>query len=204
VVRCNRLLRLPELRRDRDVPLGVSVQSNSGSTSGSDIALAGEAGYKYINGAFTHGPIAGMILQRVYVDGFTEAGSVTALGFGSQIRNSVVSELGYQASYDAGQLRPYAKLVWNHEFASSDRLVAASLTTIAAPSFSLPAVILGKDWGTATVGTAIQISERVKGYAAVSSQFAQNSATYYTGEVGLNVSFGPIVTSDMPVKALRK
>jgi outer membrane lipase/esterase len=144
-----------------------------------------------------------VILQRIYVDGFTEASGVTALGFDDQIRNSAVSELGYQAWYDAGKLRPYAKLVWNHELASTDRLVTASLTTIAAPSFSLPAVILGKDWGTATLGTEVLISERVKGYAAFTSQFAQNSTTFYSAQIGLNVSFGPVATADLPVKALR-
>jgi outer membrane lipase/esterase len=187
----------------RDVPLGVSVQDNSGATNGSDISLASEIGYKYSNGTITHGPIAGVILQRIYVDGFTEASGVTALGFDDQIRNSAVSELGYQAWYDAGKLRPYAKLVWNHELASTDRLVTASLTTIAAPSFSLPAVILGKDWGTATLGTEVLISERVKGYAAFTSQFAQNSTTFYSAQIGLNVSFGPVATADLPVKALR-
>jgi outer membrane lipase/esterase len=187
----------------RDVPLGISVQDNSGSTNGSDISLASEIGYKYSNGAITHGPIAGLILQRIYVDGFTEAGGITALSFDDQIRNSAVSELGYQASYDAGKLRPYAKLVWNHELASTDRLVTASLTTIAAPSFSLPAVILGKDWGTATVGKEVLISERVKGYAAFTSQFGQNSTTFYSAQVGLNVSFGPVANADLPVKARR-
>ncbi|HEY2528277.1 MAG TPA: autotransporter domain-containing protein [Xanthobacteraceae bacterium] len=188
---------------NRDVPLGISVQDNSATTDGSDISLASEIGYKFSNSAFTHGPIAGMILQRIYVDGFTEASGITALSFDDQIRNSAVSELGYQVSYDAGQLRPYAKLVWNHELASTDRSVTASLTTIAAPSFSLPAVVLGKDWGTATLGAEVPISDRVKGYAAFTSEFAQNSTNFYSAQVGLNVSFGAVAKADMTVKAAR-
>jgi outer membrane lipase/esterase len=187
----------------RNVPLGISVQDNNGTTNGSDISLAAETGYKFSNGAITHGPIAGMILQYIYVDGFTEASGVTALSFNDQIRYSAVSELGYQASYDIGKLRPYAKLVWEHELVPGDRLVTASLTTVAAPSFSLPAVILGQDWGKAILGTEVLISDRVKGYAALASQFAQRGTTFYSAQIGLNVSLGTVANAYLPVKARR-
>ena len=79
----------------------------------------------------THGPLAGIVLQRINVNGFTETdsfapiGGFTALSFGDQTRNSAVTELGYQASIDFGKWRPFAKLVWNHELASTDRAVTA-------------------------------------------------------------------------------
>jgi uncharacterized protein with beta-barrel porin domain len=69
------------------------------------------------------------VLQHVTVNGFTEAdafssiGGFTALSFAEQTRNSAVSELGYQASIDWGRWRPFAKVVWNHELASTDRSV---------------------------------------------------------------------------------
>jgi outer membrane lipase/esterase len=110
---------------NRLVPIGITIQPNSGNTNGSNYSLAWETGYRFINGQFTHGPVVGFALQRVHVDAFTESGSFTSLSFDEQKRNSAVSELGYQASYDAGVFRPFAKVVWNHEFASTDRLVIA-------------------------------------------------------------------------------
>ena len=47
-------------------------------------------------------------------------GSFTSPSFDEQKRNSAVSELGYQASFDAGVFRPFAKAVWNCELANTD------------------------------------------------------------------------------------
>ena len=138
--------------------------------------------------------MVGIVLQRIRVDGFTEAdalGGFTALSFGDQTRNSAVTELGYQASLTAGIWQPFAKAAWNHELASTDRLVTASLTSIVAPSFSLPAVSLGRDWGTATAGTRVTLGRGVIGYVAAVSQFAQRSVTNYGGQFGLSVAFNP-------------
>jgi outer membrane lipase/esterase len=132
------------------------------------------------------------------VNGFTETdlftadatGGFTALSFAGQVRDSAVTELGYQVSTAIGMWGPYAKLVWNHELVSSNRRVTASLTTIAAPGFSMPAVILGSDWGTATVGTSLALRPGVTAYASFNSEFGQSEATYYGGQVGLNFALG--------------
>lgn len=201
---------------NRQVPLGTSIQSNQGSTNGSNISFAGEVGYDFgvpfgpapakaalsykapVTAAepivLTHGPVAGIILQQVYVDGFTEAnpsGAPTALSFTSQTRNSVVTELGYRASLRFGIWEPYAKLMWDHEFADLNRLVGASLTSIVAPAFSMPAVILGRDWAAATIGTRLKLASDVSGYVALTGQVGQNNAMTYGGQVGLNVAFNP-------------
>ena len=188
---------------NRLVPIGISLQPNSGNTNGSNFSLALETGYKFVSGAFAHGPVVGITLQRVHVGAFTESGSFTSLGFDEQKRNSAVTELGYQATFDAGVWRPFAKAVWNHELASTDRLVTAFLTTIVAPGYSMPAVVFGKDWGTANVGTTIKISNNVTGLVALVGQFAQHNVTIYGAQFGLNVALGPSVP-DMPLKAPRK
>ena len=142
----------------------------------------------------THRPLVGLILQQVYVNAFTEvnpSGVPTALSFGTQTRNSAVTEVGYQASVTYGIWEPYAKLVWDHECADLDRSVTASLTSIVAPSFSMPAVVLGRDWATATLGTRIKLSANVSGYAAVTAEIGQDNATVYGGQVGVNIAFDP-------------
>jgi outer membrane lipase/esterase len=204
---------------NRQVPIGISVQSNTGSTSGSDISFATELGYDFrtaigsarVTGMpvkaptaqlyLTHGPVLGVILQRVHVNGYTETdqfasiGGFTALSFGDQTRNSAVSELGYQASLDLGKWQPFAKVAWNHEWASLDRSVTASLTSTVAPSYSMPAVILGRDWGTETVGARLKLSAGTTGYIAFISELAQKSTTIYGGQIGINVALDPILTS---------
>jgi outer membrane lipase/esterase len=174
---------------NRLVPIGITIQQNNGSTTGDDLSLAGEIGYDFHSGAVTHGPVTGFILQQVRIDGFTESGSFTSLSFGSQIRNSEVGVLGYQARFDWGQWHPFAQLVWDHEFDPLDRMVTASLTTITAPSYSLPAVVLGRDWATATVGTQITLTPAWSGLTSFTAQIGQNHATVFGGLVGLNYAF---------------
>ena len=200
---------------NRQVPIGITVQPNTSSTWGSNLSLALETGYNFgsplgtaapamplkatpVPPSFTHGPVIGITLQQVRVDGFTETdqfaavGGFTALSFLGQTRNSAVSELGYQAGMDVGIWHPFAKLAWNHEMANTDRQVTAFLTTASfAPGYSLPAVELGKDWGTATLGTSMKLARNVTGLATFVGQFAEHDATNYGGQLGINVALGP-------------
>jgi outer membrane lipase/esterase len=199
---------------NRIVPIGITQQSNFGTTTGNDISFAAEFGYNFVTSldtmtspvmslkaasstsvpAITHGPVAGIILQRVFVNGFTEVdqfasiGGFTALSFGDQMRNSAVTELGYQASIDLGKWHPFAKVVWDHELDSENRSVTASLTSTAAPPYTMPAVILGRDWVTATVGTTVAFAQGVTGYANLSGQIGQQNVITYGGQVGVNVA----------------
>ena len=202
---------------NRQIPLGITTQSNQGTTDGTNVSLAGEIGYNFTNTlgvapvaglsykaplaaplVLTHGPVGGVILQQVYVNGYTETnplGTPTALSFGSQTRNSAITELGYQASLKYGIWEPYAKVVWDHEWADLNRSVAASLTSIVAPSFSMPAVILGRDWATATVGTRVKLASDLTGYAAFVAEAAQANVTVYGGQLGINYAFNAPVTA---------
>lgn len=100
-------------------------------------------------------------------------------------------ELGYKASLDLGRWQPFVKGTWNHELADADRLVTASLTTIAAPSYSLLAVDLGKDWGTGILGTRYKIGPDASAYAALIGQVGQDRVVDFGGQVGINVAFNP-------------
>jgi outer membrane lipase/esterase len=200
---------------DRVVPIGVATISNAGSTSGDDASFAAEIGYDFTAGigrstaglplkapstpalVISHGPLAGILLQRIYVNGFAESdpftndgsNGFTALSYAGQLRNSAVTELGYQASVTVGRWHPFAKLVWNHEFASTDRLVTASEPEIAfAPAYSLPAVRFGKDWVTTTLGTTATLGAGMTAYARFSSELGEKNVTSYGGQIGLNVA----------------
>lgn len=199
---------------NRQVPIGITVQSNQGSTNGTNISFATEGGYNFqtaIGAApaaagmslkappaaglvVTHGPVVGIIVQQVHIGAFAEtnpSGAPTNLAFDTQLRNSAVTELGYQASVVVGRWEPYAKATWDHELGDTGRLVTASLLSITAPSFSLPAVLLGKDWGTVTLGTRVKFAPNISTYAAFNSQVGQGNVTTYGGQIGLNVAFQP-------------
>ena len=171
---------------NRIVPIGITMQGSNGVTNGSNVSLAAQAGYDFVNGAWTHGPVAGLTWQQVKVGGFTETGGFTALSFGDQTRDSVISALGYKATYNLGQFRPFVQAVWNHELGPIDRTVRAALTTIDAPSYEMAAVKLGRDWATATVGTTLKLSNAFTGLASFTAQAGQTGVTTYGGRVGVN------------------
>ena len=200
---------------DRVVPIGIAALANTGNTSGTNASFAAEIGYDFhaawqggygpvmvkarpaADFDFAFGPVAGIILQRVGVSGFAESdmfagdpdGGFTALTYGSQVRNSAVTELGLQAGLDVGLWHPYGKLVWNHELNADNRVVTAIEPEIAfAPAFSMPAVSFGRDWATATVGTTVKLGRGMTGYASFSSELGQGDVTYYGGQLGLNVA----------------
>jgi outer membrane lipase/esterase len=183
---------------NRQVPIGITVQPNNGATSGLDLSLAAEIGYDFHAGPVTHGPVAGFILQQARINGFTESGSFTSLSFATQARNSEVSALGYQARLDWGILHPFAQVAWDHEFDSLNRVVTAFLTTTSAPSYSMPAVVLGRDWATATVGTNVTFNRSWSGVVSFTAQLGQEHAIVYGGLIGIDYSFG----QDPPAPAI--
>ena len=96
--------------------------------------------------------------------------------------------LGYQVRFGWGNWHPFLQLAWDHEFDPLDRIVTAWLTTIVAPSYSLPAVVPGRDWGTATIGTQLTLTSAWSGLASFTAQLGQNHATVFGGLIGLNYS----------------
>jgi outer membrane lipase/esterase len=174
---------------NRVVPLGPVLEQNNTTTNGTNMSFSVRSGYNAVVGPLTHGPVIGLTLQSVHIDGFTESGNVTSLDFGEQYRHSSVGVLGYQASFDFGMFQPFAKALWNHEFVSNDRLVTVSPTSTVAPSYSLPAVNLGKDWASATAGVSVGLGKGVTGLVSFTGQLGQDKVTTYGGQVGVNVAF---------------
>jgi outer membrane lipase/esterase len=175
----------------RDVALGIYTDHNNGSTYGQSQALALRAGGDISLGRFTTGPVGGVVMQQVFLNGFTETGTsgVTALSFSNQTRDSAVSQLGWRVLLDAGAWQPFAEAKWNHEWAGKDRSVTASLTTVAAPSYTMDAAPVASDWVTTSLGTSYKLNSRVMLRGEASAVLVNPEVTSYGGELGLSVNF---------------
>ncbi len=180
----------------RQVSLGITTEHNQADNTGTNVSLALQGGHNFEvrtgNSTLTHGPIAGIITQRVRIDGLTETtsgGGFTTLSFSGQKRWSAVTEIGYQASLDFGRCQPFVKLSANHELADANRVVTASLTSIAAPSYTMPASQSGRDWVTGAIGVRATWGRGVSGYAILNGQSGQRSVGGYGAAVGVNLIF---------------
>lgn len=181
---------------NRQFNLGIVTQNNTSTTSGNNTSASIEGGYYLFNSIgdihIKHSPIIGVTVQKSTVSGFTENnpnGAPTALSFADQTRNSTISELGYLMSIQLGMWQPFARATWNHELANTDRNITTSLTSTNAPSYYMPAMQFGNDWGAAMIGVNAQFTASFRGYALLNTQFAQNNQTNTTGSVGINIGF---------------
>lgn len=179
---------------NRAVVLGPTFENNKGTTRGQNASAAGMIGldnYWDTNvGRLRHGPVAGFEVQSANVNSFIESGSFTSLAFGKTGRESYVSAVGYRASLQLQKFQPFAQLTYNHEFANLDYQVTAKLLSVQAPSYQMPAVQLGRDWATATLGTSFDLGTNLTGLASVTAFAARTHVTNYAGRLGINYAFG--------------
>ena len=173
------------------MPLGIFTDQNTGNTTGNSLAVALRGGGDLCLGPVITGPVAGMVLQHVCVGGFTESGTsgVTALAFGGQTQDSAVSQLGWRVLVNLDNWQPFVEANWNHEWVNGDRLVTTSLTTVAAPSYTMDAAPMPTDWATVSLGAYYRLSPRAIVRGAMSAMFADPQMQIVGGELGLNVSF---------------
>ena len=174
----------------RDIRLGAATRTASGSPGGGDVSLGLEGSYRFSAGALSHGPLAGVLLQRAKVDGYAEEGAGSAsLRYGEQQRSSAVGRLGWQLAYDAGRWQPYARLTLDRELRDPARDVEAQAVTAPdLPTYSMPAVEPARNYGTFLVGTGVQISRGWSGNLALSHS-AQSGARGTSAFVTVSTSF---------------
>lgn len=176
---------------ERQVALGRFLDRNRADTDGQSLALALRGGFDATLGSLTTGPVAGVLLQRVRLDGFSESGTsgVTALRFDDQTRDSAISQLGWRGALDRGPWQPFAEVSWNHEWADDDRSITASLTSTAAPSYEADAVSTSIDWASASVGTSYAVNSALSLRATLSAMLFNPEDSQYGGALSLSVAF---------------
>src|SRR5690606_41876539 len=85
----------------RQVPLGPALRTHHGSTDGSNLTAALNAGWTFGEGALTHGPVVSLVSQRIEIDGFAESEPTasTSLAYPELRQDSLIASAGWQASY---------------------------------------------------------------------------------------------------------
>ncbi len=143
----------------RKVQLGPATREHSGSPDGSNLTLALNAGYEFgQQGGFRHGPVAGVIWQKVKLDGYEESNhSATALGYGDQDVDSTVGRLGWQARFDGGTVQPYVQVTWDHEFEKGGQASAWLQTMADAGTYAVPGLEFDRDYATAVLGARMNL-----------------------------------------------
>jgi outer membrane lipase/esterase len=175
----------------RQTITGRFTDLNTGDTRGHSLGLGLRGVYELQVGAFSTGPVVGLVLQKQRVDAFTETGvsGVSALSYGRQSRNSAVSQVGWSGALKLGQLQPFAAVEWNHEWTGRGRAVLSSITTMSAPSYFSEAAPIATNWGTVALGVSFKLSTQLELRASASSVFGSSRLTSSGGDLSLKYSF---------------
>lgn len=181
----------------RQIPLGITSQTNRGTVSGTDMALALQMGKDFqslIDDDITliHGPILGFVSQGAAINGFSESngsGAPITLHYGSQHVTSNVSQLGYRASMTVGDVTPTLEVAWNHEWNGAGRQITTSLLSTTGPSYEMPAVVTGQDWAAVTATITKPVATGMQAFIAFNGRLGQARSQSYAVVLGVNAAF---------------
>jgi len=111
----------------RQIALGPVTRTENGSTSGWQTVARVLGGYWFKQGAWEHGPFGKLTWDKVVVHQFSEQGSdSTALTYGQQETEALVSSVGWQVTGNWSGWRPFARATWEYNFKNDERQVSAT------------------------------------------------------------------------------
>lgn len=160
----------------RKVQLGPATRGYASATDGRNISAGIEAGWDFERGQLRHGPVLGLLAQRVKVEGFSErrAADSTALAFPDQRFDSLLGSIGWRLHYQASDtFQPFARLLWEHEFEDAPRHVHARASSVPVTlRYAVPGLNFDDDYGLLSVGNQMRLGG-VELTAGASVTFAQ-------------------------------
>lgn len=168
----------------RNTILGPFNSVENGKTSGKQFSGRGQLGYNFTINKLVHGPLIGLMWERIHTNGFSEtSSSVTAMTFSDQTRESLRSKIGWQITGEADLLRvkiyPYIQSTYDHEHKQDNRSYSAGFVN-GISSMIIPTSNKTGGYGTLQAGINIElnkiISIGISGLTTISQPGAQNSS----------------------------
>src|SRR3546814_869300 len=103
---------------ERNANLGQSTRVHRADVDGSNVSFGVNGGWEFGDGALRHGPVLGVLAQKIEIDGFAESDPQlsTSLAYPEQSFDSVIGSAGWQLRYDGAHMQPYARATVDREF----------------------------------------------------------------------------------------
>jgi outer membrane lipase/esterase len=177
----------------RNIPLGAGSRTESGSTNGTHVMARAFGGWWFNYAGWSHGPFARLTYEEAKVYAWSETGtSSTAMSFGHQKRDALISSLGWQAMGSIGMVRPYARVTWEKDYNNDDRTVRAGLVSTGGVSFGFPAPKPDSDYVLFDVGAAAELgsvgASTVTGFVSVNATASKHDGNYQAVTVGIRAA----------------
>ena len=173
----------------RTFALGGGSRTETGDTHGTNVTARLLGGYWFNTTAnWLHGPFALLTYQQNKIYAWSEEGtSSTAMSFGHQKRDSVVSSLGWQASGTFGALRPFGRVTWEKEYDNGERTVRAGLVSTGGIGFGLPALRIDDNYVLFEIGASADLGNRLIGFASINATASKDDGNYQAVTLGVRL-----------------
>ena len=169
---------------DRTVDLGRATRVHTGSPDGSNLSAGASAGWDFGDGTLRHGPVIGVLAQKIEIDGYAESDPTlsTSLAYPDQTFDSLIGSAGWQLSYTINEhLTPYARLTVDREFEDAPaQAFARSQSLVGSGEYAVPGLVFDQSYGTllfgartrlfgldANMGTSVTVGQQRGNHATV-------------------------------------
>ena len=145
---------------ERNANLGQSTRVHRADTDGSNVSFGVNGGWEFGDGALRHGPVLGVLAQKIEIDGFAESDPTlsTSLAYPEQSFDSMIGSLGWQVRLDAGALQPYARVTMDREFEDQPEQAFAQLQSMPGTTpYAVPGVAFDDRYGTVMFGARTEL-----------------------------------------------
>ncbi len=146
---------------ERIVALGRATRIHTGSPDGSNLSTGANAGWDFGDGALRHGPVIGVLAQKIEIDGYAENAPAlsTSLAYPEQSFDSLIGSAGWQASYVINDhFKPYARLTVDREFEDApEQAFARSQSLQGSGEYAVPGLEFDQRYSTLLFGARTQL-----------------------------------------------
>lgn len=178
----------------RALLIGSNQLTATAAPEGSAFSVGAAAGYRTRSGGLSFGPVIDVILTRVKVDGYSEAG---ALEFGSDVerrrrdsaRIGVGGEVAHTGAHSWGSLTAHARARIVHEVGDRRDAFTASFSEQPENSFILQGPRITSTYGMVDLGADARIGPRTVVGVSYSPRFDKDGFVDHAAQASVHLTF---------------
>ena len=170
----------------RNIVLGATTRTESGSTRGYHLTARLLGGYWFRYQNWDHGPFAKLTAEKIVVRQFAENGNdSTALDFNQQNNDPLLSSLGWQVAGNVSGFRPFARATWEYNFKDDIRQVSARPVGTNG-NYTVPGFQQDDNWWLFDLGVSRDFG-KVTGFLSGNTSAGKGDGDYWAVTLGVRV-----------------
>jgi outer membrane lipase/esterase len=170
----------------RNITLGVATRTETGNVNGYHNVARILGGYWFKLGSWDHGPFGKLTWEKAVVHQFSENGSdSTALSYGQQENEALISSLGWQITGNLSGWQPFGRVTWEYNYKNDARILSASPVVLGG-TYTLPVSKPDENYALFDLGVSKDFGG-VTGYLLGNASAGKSNGDFWAVTVGFRV-----------------